>query len=201
MIGGGPPIEDPKPDDGADPHPFPILNAGPANPMARNILADENAEWEDGHWAFNIGGNVVPNAPNAGLDPAPAPNAALQNLFDAMDEDDQANQPLQENHSSLTVTLSVSEGDNSINIPAGQVVGQEVEQDIEDQFVEEVNKNGPVIVQGNLPVANFDNFIQLGEGVQNIMLAYYDVDAENPEPHNNPTPVDFFRNGASQPLH
>jgi hypothetical protein len=157
--------------------------------MAGNIPDDENAEWEDGHWAFKIGGNVAPNAaPNAGLDPAPAPNAALQNLFDAMD--DQANQPLQENHSSLTVTLSVSEGDNSVNIPAGQAAGQEVEQDMEDMFVEEEINNGHVIVQGNLPAANFDHFIQLGEGVQNIMLAYYNVDAENPEPQNNPPPVD-----------
>jgi hypothetical protein len=91
LIGGGPPAEDPMPDVGVDPHPLPILNDGPVNAMAGNIPADENAEWEDGHWAFNIGGNA---APNAGLDPAPAPNAALQNLFDAMDEDDQANQPL-----------------------------------------------------------------------------------------------------------
>jgi hypothetical protein len=183
LIGGGPPAEDPMPNDGGDPHPLPILNAGPINAMAGNIPADENAEWEDGHWAFNIGGNVAPNAaPNAGLGPAPAPNAALQNLFDAMDEDVQANQPLQEDHSNLTVTLSISEGDNSVNIPAGQAAGQEVEQDMEDMFVEEEINNGPVIVQGDLPAANFDDFIQLGEGVQNIMLAYFDVDAENPEP-------------------
>jgi hypothetical protein len=190
LIGGGPPAEDPMPNDGVDPHPLPILNAGPINAMAGNIPADENAEWEDGHWAFNIGGNV---APNAGLGPAPAPNASLQNLFDAMDEDVQANQPLQEDHSNLTVTLSISEGDNSVNIPAGQAAGQEVEQDMEDMFVEEEINNGLVIVQGDLPAANFDDFIQLGEGVQNIMLAYFDVDAENPEPQNNPPsppPVD-----------
>jgi hypothetical protein len=187
MIGGGPPAEDPMPDDGVDPHPLPILNAGLDNPMAGNVPADDNAEWEDGHWAFNNGGNAVPNA---GLGIAAARNAALQNLFDAMDEDDQANQPLQENHSSLTVTLFISKGDNSVNIPAGQALGQEVEQDIEDQFVVEENNNGPVIVQGDFPGANFDNFIQLGEGVQNIMLAYYDVDAENPQPQNNPPPAD-----------
>jgi hypothetical protein len=187
------------PDNGADPHPLPVQNAGLANPMAGNIPADENAEWEDGNWAFNNGGNVVHNAaPNVGLDPAPAPNAALQNLFDAMDEDDQANQPLHENHSGLTVTLSVSEGDNSVNIPAGQALGQEVEQDIEDQFVVEENNNGPVIVQGDLPAANFDSFIQLGEGVQNIMLAYYDVDAENPQPQNNPPPVDDVALGINE---
>jgi hypothetical protein len=59
---------------------------------------------------------------------------------------------------------------------------------MENMFVEEEINNGPVIVQGNMPAANFDNFIQLGEGVQNIMLAYYDVDAENPEPQNIPPP-------------
>jgi hypothetical protein len=83
------------PDDGVDPHPLPILNTGPVNALAGNIPADDNAEWEDGHWAFNIGGNVAPNAaPNADIGPAAAPNDALQNLFDAMDEDVQANQPL-----------------------------------------------------------------------------------------------------------
>jgi biopolymer transport protein ExbD len=81
----------------------------------------------------------------------------------------------------LTVTLSISEGDNSVNIPASQAAGQEVEQDMEDMLGEEEINNGPVIVQGD-SAANFDNFIQLGEGVQNIMLAYYDIDAENPEP-------------------
>jgi hypothetical protein len=189
LIGGGPPAEDPMPDDGVDPHPLPIVNAGPLNALVGNIPIDENVDWEDGHWAFNNGGNVAPNdAPNVDMGPAAAPNVALQNLFDAMDEDVQANQPLQEDHSSVTVTLSISEGDNSVNIPAGQAVGQEVEQDMENMFVEEEINNGPVIVQGDLPAANFDNFIQLGEGVQNIMLAYFDVDAENAEPQNNPHP-------------
>jgi hypothetical protein len=98
----------------------------------------------------------------------------------------------------LTVTLSVSEGDNSVNILVGQALGQEVEQDIEDQFVVEENNNGPVIVQGDLPAANFDNFIQLGEGVQNVMLAYYDVDAENPQPQNNPPLVDDVALGLNE---
>jgi hypothetical protein len=62
----------------------------------------------------------------------------------------------------------------------------------------EENNNGPVIVQGDLPAANFDNFIQLGEGVQNIMLAYYDVDAENPQPENNPPPVDDVALGINE---
>jgi hypothetical protein len=59
---------------------------------------------------------------------------------------------------------------------------------MENMFVEEEINNGPIIVQGDLPAANFDNFIQLGEGVQNIMLAYFDVDAKNLEPQNNPPP-------------
>jgi hypothetical protein len=177
------------PEDGADPHPLPIQNAGRDNALAGNIPDNENDDWEDGHWAFNNGGNVAPNAaPNADLDPAAAPNDALQNLFDAMEEDEQANQHLQEDHSNLTVTLSISEGDNSVNIPAGHAAGQEVEQDLENMFVEEEINNGPVIVQGDLSAANFDNFIQLGEGVQNIMLAYFDIDAENAEPQNNPHP-------------
>jgi hypothetical protein len=86
MLGGGPPDEDPIPKDGVDPHPLPNLNVGfHANPMAQDNPAEDNAEWEDGHWAFNNGGNAAP--------PAAAPdNAALQNLFDAMEEDEQANQ-------------------------------------------------------------------------------------------------------------
>jgi hypothetical protein len=49
-----------------------------------------------------------------------------------MEEDEQANQQLQENHSSLTITISLSKGDNSVNIPVVQAPGQEVEQDLAD---------------------------------------------------------------------
>jgi hypothetical protein len=97
---------------------------------------------------------------------------------------------LQENHSSLTVTISVSEGDNSVNIPAVYAPGQEVGQDFGDQFIAEENNNGPIIVQGDMPAVNLDNFMQLGEGVQNIMLAYLEANAENPQLQNDLPPVD-----------
>jgi hypothetical protein len=82
LIGDGPPAEDPMPEDGVDPHPLPIVNAGPLNVLVGNFPVDENADWEDGHWAFNNGGNVAPNdAPNADMGPAAAPNVALQIFF------------------------------------------------------------------------------------------------------------------------
>jgi hypothetical protein len=86
----------------------------------------------------------------------------------------------------LTVTISLYEGDNSANIPVLQAPSQEVEQDLADQFFVEENNNGPVIVQGDILAVNLENFMQLGEGVQNIMLAYLEADAENPQLQNDP---------------
>jgi hypothetical protein len=52
---------------------------------------------------------------------------------------------------------------------------------------------GPVIVHGNEQGMNFDNFMQLGEGVQNLMLAYFDVEGNEDvdvDEHNNNLLID-----------
>jgi hypothetical protein len=59
-----------------------------------------------------------------------------------------------------------------------EVIQPIVNQENNDEFFEPEAEHGPVIVHGNLPALNMDNFIQLGEGVQNVMLAYYDAEAD-----------------------
>jgi hypothetical protein len=66
-----------------------------------------------------------------------------------------------------------------------------VQQDDEMQFFQE-DAVIPVHVQGDAQALNMDNFIQLGVGMQNIMMAYHDIDSdsesdgeeENPELEN-----------------
>jgi hypothetical protein len=92
--------------------------------------------------------------------------------------------------SSLTITISLSDGEQPINNPIPQVNphNEEVNQqatdqqlDDEIQFVQE-DVIIPVNVQGDAQALNMDNFMQLGVGMQNIMMAYHDIgDLENEE--------------------
>jgi hypothetical protein len=61
------------------------------------------------------------------------PNAGLNNILQAMEvekiQDNQGDQPIQDEDSGLTISISSSEGANSVN-PANQMVlfGEEVQQ-------------------------------------------------------------------------
>jgi hypothetical protein len=59
LLGGGPPDEDPLPDDGVDPHPLPaalVPQAAPLIPAQDNNEEEEGAEDGWGHWA--MGNNI-----------------------------------------------------------------------------------------------------------------------------------------------
>jgi hypothetical protein len=122
-------------------------------------------------------------------------NNAFNDLINAMKMEadfltlNQANNAEQanDNQSSITLTDPISEGVNYANNPAAFIQNQEVNQlqivPVDDNIIHGIP--GRVIVHGNEQGLNFDNFIQLGEGVQNIILAYLDMeenedfDAEN----------------------
>jgi hypothetical protein len=122
-------------------------------------------------------------------------NNAIDDLINAMEMEaefpilNQANNAEQanDNQSSITLTAPFSEGVNSVNNHVAFIQNQEVNQlqivPVDDNIPQGIP--GPVIVHGNEQGLNFDNFIQLGEGVQNIILAYLDmednedIDAEN----------------------
>jgi hypothetical protein len=75
-------------------------------------------------------------------------------------------------------------------------------------LLDEVNHQiGPVIVQGQDQALNMDNFMNLGLGVQNLMMAYHDLDPDSdsdqssdsdPMPQDNSPPgnqaneIEFF---------
>jgi hypothetical protein len=72
----------------------------------------------------------------------------------------------------------MSAGDNSTNLqqmqqPANEEANQE---NNENFFLEE--EIAPVIVQGDQQALNINNFQLLGEGVQNLMLAYQGLEEE-----------------------
>jgi hypothetical protein len=119
LLGVGPQDEDPAPEDGADPHPLPPVNFAPP-PVQQN---EDNMAWGDGQWAIeeqqannnlndlaNVADNVEGNAD--GLD--------LQ--------------------SSITVTVSLSDGEQSNNLPIPQVNAhnEEVNQLAVDQQEDEM---------------------------------------------------------------
>jgi hypothetical protein len=73
----------------------------------------------------------------------------------------------------------MSAGENSTNIQQMQQhANEEVnQQNLENFFVEE--EAAPIIVQGEQQALNINNFQLLGEGVQNLMLAYQDLEDED----------------------
>jgi hypothetical protein len=84
----------------------------------------------------------------------------------------EVNDQNQDNQSSLTLTVSLSAGDNSTNIAPNQhQVNNEVDQ-LEHMNFFEPEEVFPVVVHGEQPAMNINNFQNLGIGVQNIMLAY-----------------------------
>jgi hypothetical protein len=114
-----------------------------------------------------------------------------------------------ENNSALTVTNSKGEhshnGPNIINEEVNQEQGNlnlvnplelellEAPLNIEDLAPD----NGPVIVQGQEQALNMDNFMNFGIGVQNLMMAYHDIDpdsdseqsSENSPMHEDASPI------------
>jgi hypothetical protein len=78
-----------------------------------------------------------------------------------------------EDESSITFTISLSEGDLSHS--AHVLQGADIDMALNDNgnddlFVPKLVP--PVQVNGNMPALNIDNFQVLGEGLQNLMLAY-----------------------------
>jgi hypothetical protein len=117
----------------------------------------------------------------------------LDNILNAMDvaENFEAPNNIQINAaSSITLTNPLSTINLSSNVP--------IQHNIQNMIVNQVQQNpaqledanmamdldnifeqqavAPVIVNGNLPALNFDNFPILGMGVQNLMLAYQDAE-------------------------
>jgi hypothetical protein len=115
MLGGGPADEDPLPDDGMDPHPLSgnamqNLPFMPPTPQPQNNEDDAEEGW--GHWAMGNGQN---NEHAMQLDQ----HAGLNNLLQAMEaeeiQENQDDQPMQEENSGLTISISSSDGASSDN--------------------------------------------------------------------------------------
>jgi hypothetical protein len=100
LLGAGPQDEDPAPEDGADPHPLPPVNFVP--PPVQQI--GDNMEWGEEQWA--------PNVQQA--------NNNLNNLANAADNVEGNAEGL-DLQSSLTITISLSDGEQLNNIPILQV--------------------------------------------------------------------------------
>jgi hypothetical protein len=172
LLGAGPQDEDPIPDDGIDPHPLPV------QPFQPPVIQEPAANAWDNQ-------QVEPFVQHEGV--AQNQNNAFDDLINAMEmeadlpKNNQANNDVQaiDNQSSITLTEPFSEGVNSVNNPAVFIQNLEVNQlqmvPVDDNVIP-----GPVIVHGNEQGLNFNNFMQLGEGVQNIMLACLDLE-ENDE--------------------
>jgi hypothetical protein len=158
LLGGGPADEDPLPGDGEDPHPLPNLQ--PLNPqLPQNPLPavaeqddlDDVGGWD--HWAM---GNDAANVAQP-MDLDANQNLALNNLLDAVEAEE-----LQMNHLypaqllSSDITVSSSEGANSVNNPAAQG---------SDSAQMEVQQ----------PAGN----IGLGAGLQNLIEAYHDDEGDS----------------------
>jgi hypothetical protein len=136
------------PEDGLDPYPLP--HAPFALPLVQDNVAEENQDSGDGHWALNdqVCGNK---------------NEALDNLLLAAENAQVINQPPNEDQSSITLTVSISNGANSHNMPMPLgLVNEEVEQQPlqqDNQILDDVNEmiqneidqqmvNGLVLVYG-----------------------------------------------------
>jgi hypothetical protein len=123
-------------------------------------VADNVDDWD--HWAMPQGNNVHDGA-----------NAVVP-LPMYLEVADQNGQPAN-NQSSIILTLSSEDSVGNSDVVIQPVVNHDGNN---DEFFEPEAENGPVIVHGNLPALNMDNFIQLGEGVQNVMLAYFDAETD-----------------------
>jgi hypothetical protein len=98
-----------------------------------------------------------------------------------------------DDNSNITITASVSDGNLSNNGP--NIINEEVNQEMDIQIPinslelelleapllpNEMNHQiGPVIVQGQDQALNMDHFMNLGFGVQNLMMAYHDLDPDS----------------------
>jgi hypothetical protein len=192
----GPPEEDPIPVDGADAHPFPIVAAPVLQNNAPLVGNDQDQQMVPA--AIDNAGNLNQNEANQNFG-----NNAFQGLLNAMEvagdlpdlaaEINAAENNALDGNSSITLSVPISDGDHSHNGP--NIINEEVnqEQDIQipvdplelelleaplniDDFVQ---AEGPVIVHGPDQGLNVENFQQLGIGVQNLMMAYHDIDSDS----------------------
>jgi hypothetical protein len=201
-----PPDEDPIPAEGEDPHPLPV--AGVPNGLLENVqnldlvVGDQGALPNPDENA--VGNALVQPAPNQQFG-----NIAFDELVNEMEADGDFQGDAQakpdENNSALTVTNS--DGEHSHNGP--NIINEEVNQEQGNLNQEQGNlnqeqgnlnlvnplelelleaplnleglapDNGPVIVQGQEQALNMDNFMNLGVGVQNLMMAYHDIDPDS----------------------
>ena len=143
MLGGGPPDEDPIPPPGIDPHPIPLnANDFPGfHHAAINNEQDHEEDWDDweeqGHWAF-----------------PPLVQVPQQVIHDEILVDDNEAIP----NSSITTTVSLSEGLLSHNVVGGVNGSDEVNQAAAGEVA---------------PV--------LGDGLHNLLQAYPPDLEEHPE--------------------
>jgi hypothetical protein len=162
MLGGGPADEDPLPDEGLDPHPLPgnAIQNVPFLPPADQLQNNEDEDEGWGHWA--MGNNI--NIENANM---PEQNAGLNNLLDAMEaEEIQENlddQPMQDENSGLTISISSSEGASSNNADILLPPLDEAQQNLEQNPIDQQ------LVQGQ-------NLI--GVGMMNIIEAYQEEEED-----------------------
>jgi hypothetical protein len=121
LLGAGPQDEDPIPDDGIDPHPLLVDPFQPPAVQAPAVNAWENQDVEP----FVQQEDITQNQ-----------NNPIDDLIIAMEMEanfpvlNQANNAEQanENRSSITLTVSFSEGVNSVNNPAAFMHDHEVNQ-------------------------------------------------------------------------
>jgi hypothetical protein len=188
----GPLEEDPVPVEGVDPHPLPAVEAP--------VLAQNNVPLEGN----GLDQQMVPaaNANDVILNQNEVHqnfgNSAFEGLLNAMEvagdlpgHADGINAG--EGNSSITVTMSISDGDQSHNGP--NIINEEVNQEQDIQIPvgplelalleaplnmnDFIQADGPVIVHGQEQALNIENFQQLGLGVQNLMMAYHDIDSDS----------------------
>jgi hypothetical protein len=133
----------------------------------------EDMDWGDDHWAMgNHGNNLIGvNQPKNQVNG----NNVLPNAIEVDEDMHQAvyNIPVQ---SSVTLSVSLSNGLQSTKVHADNANHSEEEVNQLPNSLEMVEHplvNIPINVQGANPALNWDNFPVLGEGVQNIMLAYH----------------------------
>jgi hypothetical protein len=180
-----PPNEDPIPVEGEDPHPVPI--AGLLENVVPAVAVQGALPDHEGAAAENVPGQPPPNQQFG--------NITFEELVNEMEApgDFQENAQADPNDNNSALTVTNSEGEQSHNGP--NIINEEVNQEqgnlhlvnpLELELLEDhLNEagvdpvNGPVIVHGQEQALNMDNFMNLGVGVQNLMMAYHDIDTDS----------------------
>jgi hypothetical protein len=129
----------------------------PAQPLENDIEEREIAGW--GHWA--MGNNVQEEEENL-MEVDLAPNAAFQGLLDAIQAEEMVldNPPVADSSSDITFSSGSSNSNFSDNAA-----------------------NQQLVVHAG-PILDMIPFNQIGEGLQNIALAYLEEDDESSDEEN-----------------